>query len=203
MAGITSILPKSEGMRIALLNAMTAIVVAVITGVASYRAGERQGKGQAAAGLPGGEDRIERLNEIRSKDGQLKDKQGQIEGLQNQIVSLQRTVDFLMGKTGTLNELVEEYERRLGIPQQGRIVLFQHIDYRGHRCYLKPGEDVSDLRLYGFGNTVSSVKVVGNLRAKAYSGTDYDGTPLPIERDLPSLRDYGWNDVIQSIIVEK
>lgn len=118
--------------------------------------------------------------------------------------SLLRTVDFLMGKTGTLNEKIDDYERRLNIPQTGRIILFEHINYKGHRCYLKLGDDVPELSLYGLGGRVSSIKVEGAVLAKGYSEINYAATPfLSIESDMPSLVDYSWNDKLQSIAVEK
>jgi hypothetical protein len=118
--------------------------------------------------------------------------------------SLRRTVDFLMGKNGTLNEKIDDYEKRLNIPQKGRFILFEHVNYKGHRCYLKPGDDVAELSLYGFANNVSSIKVEGALKGRAYSEVNYAGSPfLLIESDMPSLADYHWNDKIQSISVEK
>jgi hypothetical protein len=171
---------ESANVQVAKISAVQAIVVALITAIATaipvYFAARQQGQ----------------------------------QGRENLVVkpidseSLRRTVDFLMGKNGMLNEKIDEYEKLLKVPQTGRLILFEHVNYKGHRCYLKPGDDVAELSLYGFANNVSSIKVEGGLKGRAYSEVNYAGSPfLLIESDMPSLADYHWNDKIQSISVEK
>jgi hypothetical protein len=140
---------------------------------------------------------------LGSLSGWYGEKQTPFFGGQNQISSLERTIDFLKGKTGKLNQKIDEYEGKLNIPRKGRIILFDHINYKGHRCYLTLEDDVSDLNLYGFGNTVSSIKVEEGARAKIYSGIDYTGASWLIESDMPSLVDNNWNDRILSISMEE
>lgn len=127
-------------------------------------------------------------DEIRNKENEVRDKQ-------DQIVVLQKTIDVLMGK-------VDRYEEQMTGPQS-RIILYEHIDYEGHGCYVKHGDKAPDLRLYGCGNSISSIKVEGNIRGRAYSGINYTSSPaLQIDHNMPFLDSY-WNDRILSVIIEK
>lgn len=126
-------------------------------------------------------------DENKIKENELRDKQ-------NQIEDLQKTIDVLMGK-------VDRYEEQMtGL--QSKIILYEHIDYKGHGCYVRLKDNAADLRLYGCGNSVSSIKVEGNIRGKAFIGIKYtSSTPLQIDQDMPFLDQY-WNDRILSVIVE-
>lgn len=186
-------LPKSakehleyrQAILVALIAAVASVIVAAIP---AYFAGKQQGKETTAVKSVENQSRPIYQDEIRNKENEIIDKQ-------NQILSLGKTIDFLMGK-------VDKYENQLKVPG-GRIILYEHIDYKGHGCYLRLGDDASDLRLYGFGNTVSSIKVEGNIKARAYSGINYSSSPpLQIDHSMASLDDY-WNDRILSIIVEE
>lgn len=193
-------LPKIEKERLEyrkaiILAVITSVTSVIVTAIPAYFLGRQQGKENATVKLVESESKPAYQDEVRNKESQVTDKQ-------NQIQILRRTIDFLMGKTGKLNEKVDDYERKLKIPQKGKIILFEHVNYKGHRCDLKLGEDVPDLSLYGFGNTVSSVKIEGAVRARAYSEVNYAIYPfLEIESDMPLLADY-WNDRILSISVE-
>lgn len=138
----------------------------------------------------------------RVSTGHYADQAKEIAGAQSRVWALERTIDYLKGKTGKLNQQIIDYERRLNIPPTARIILFDHIDYNGHRCYITLGDDVSDLSLYGFGNTVSSIKVEGDIRAKIYNGINYTGAPLLIDSDRASLVEDAWNDRILSIDIK-
>jgi hypothetical protein len=122
---------------------------------------------------------------------------------QDRISALEKTIDFLKGKAARSSEKIGEYEKKLRIPSQGRVILFDHVAYRGHACYITLDDDVSDLTLYGFGNTVSSIKVEGDVQARVYNNLNYSGLSWIIDSDVPSLIDNDWNDKILSINVER
>lgn len=122
---------------------------------------------------------------------------------QDRISALEKTIDFLKGKSARSSEKIAEHENKLRIPSKGRVILFDHVGYRGHACYITPDDDVSDLTLYGFGSTVSSIKVEGDVQARVYSNINYSGLSWIIDSDMPSLIDNDWNDKILSINVER
>lgn len=122
---------------------------------------------------------------------------------QDRILALEKIVDFLKGKSSRASEKIADYENRLKIPSKGRVILFDHVAYKGHACYITPDDDVSDLSLYGFGNTVSSIKIEGDVQARVYNNVNYSGLSWLIESDMPSLLDNDWNDKILSINVER
>ena len=127
-------------------------------------------------------------DEIRTKENDIRDKQ-------KEIAVLQETIDVLMGK-------VDRYEEQVNGPQS-RMILYEHIDYKGHGCYVRHSDNATDLRLYGCGSSVSSIKVEGNIRGRAYSGINYTSSPaLQIDQNMPFLDQY-WNDKILSVIVEQ
>jgi hypothetical protein len=127
-------------------------------------------------------------DEMRNEKNEIRDKQ-------EELGVLAKTIDVLMGK-------VDKYEEQV-TGQQSRIILYEHIDYKGHGCYVRPADNASDLRLYGCGNSVSSIKVEGNIRGRAYTGTNYSPSPpLQIDHNMPFL-DYYWNDRILSVVVEQ
>jgi hypothetical protein len=143
-----------------------------------------------------GRDRYNKPDENVGKYTQTTDRQ-------DRISALEKTVDFLKGKYGKSSEKIAEYENRLKIPSKGRVILFDHVDYKGHACYITPDDDVSDLNLYGFGNTVSSIKVEGDVQARVYNNTNYSGLSWLIDSDMPSLFNNDWNDKVLSINVER
>jgi len=182
-------LPKSERdlefrktIIVALITAVTSVIVATIP---AYLAGLQQGKGSAPVGS----------DKNPAYQNEVSNKENVIRGKEDQLLILGKTLDVLMGK-------VDKYEEQLTIPQS-RIILYEHIGYKGHGCYIRLADNAADLRSYGCGNVVSSIKVEGNIKGKAYSEINYSSSPtLEIQQNMPFL-DYHWNDRILSIIVEQ
>lgn len=174
---------KNQTIIVALITAVATIIGAVIP---AYFAGKQQGK--ITAPCP-----IENTN--KSYETEIRDKDAEIREMQRQASNLGNILDVVRGK-------VDKYEQQLSVPQN-RIVLYEHIDYKGHGCYLRLGDDTTDLRIYGCGNSVSSIRVEGDIKARAYRGINFSPSPaLEISHSMPSLDDY-WNDRILSIIVER
>jgi uncharacterized small protein (DUF1192 family) len=81
-----------------------------------------------------------------------------------------------------------------------RIILFEHPNYEGKRFYFDVGE-YPDLQLYWFSGQASSIRLQGKLKAFAYEQADFKGDFLPIDKNMSSLVNSGWNDRIASIKV--
>ncbi len=97
----------------------------------------------------------------------------------------------------------EDIDRLKGIGTKipaNRIIIYEHADYQGNRVYCDVG-DYPDMYFYWMNDKVSSIKVIGNVKAIASENINFDGKALPIDGDIPTLVPSGWNDRISSIRV--
>lgn len=97
----------------------------------------------------------------------------------------------------------EDIDRLKGIGTKipaNRIIIYEHADYQGNRVYCDVG-DYPDMYFYWMNDKVSSIKVIGNVKAIASENMNFDGKTLPIDGDIPTLVSSGWNDRISSIRV--
>jgi hypothetical protein len=90
------------------------------------------------------------------------------------------------------------------VPRGRYATAYQYEWYSGGHVVLEPGRyDTADMQGLGLGNwAISSMYVGASVRIKAYKQPGFQGTPLVLEGSVGDLKPLGWNDVIQSVIVE-
>jgi hypothetical protein len=89
------------------------------------------------------------------------------------------------------------------VPRGLYATAYQHQGYAGAHVVLEPGRyDSADLPGLGLSGAISSVYVGAGVRVLAYRQPGFQGTPLVLSASVGDLIPIGWNDAIQSIVVE-
>lgn len=90
------------------------------------------------------------------------------------------------------------------VPRTRYATAYQYEWFGGGHVILEPGRyDTADMQGLGLdGWAISSIYVGSGVRIKAYKQPGFQGTPLVLDTSVDDLKPLGWNDVIQSIIVE-
>jgi hypothetical protein len=91
------------------------------------------------------------------------------------------------------------------LPKNHYGTAYQYEGYQGAHVLLEPGRyDTADLQSLGLsGWAISSVYVGSAVRIRAYSQPGFQGQPLILDASVGDLGPLGWNNVIESMIVEK
>ncbi len=94
--------------------------------------------------------------------------------------------------------------RHSGPREDGRVCVYEHIEYRGRYQCFEDGADVHDLRRLDWSDRISSIRTSGRARVVFHEHINFEGERLVVHRDLPDLtrvnaRDgSNWNDRISS-----
>jgi hypothetical protein len=91
------------------------------------------------------------------------------------------------------------------LPKNRYVTAYQYEGFKGSHVLLEPGRyDTADLQGLGLsGWAISSLYVGSEVRIRAYSQPGFQGTPLVLDASVGDLGPLGWNNVIESLIVER
>lgn len=82
--------------------------------------------------------------------------------------------------------------------QDGRVCVYEHIDYGGYEQCFDAGEGIPGLGR--FGNRISSVRIRGRIEVTLFEHQNFQGRQLTINSDVSDLRRFGsWNDEADSL----
>ena len=128
----------------------------------------------------------------------------------NHIGSLQVSSDYAYNTAPIYVPPYPEYPFGRLKPSAGidqGVCVYERPNYEGRFQCWTPGTEISDVNFANWRGRISSVRVLGEGRAVAFSNRDFRGDRIYIDRDMPDLsivpmRESGnWNHEIESIEV--
>lgn len=134
-----------------------------------------------------------------------------------------KTVVLLLASLGAAvllpaNDRDEPYERGFsGRRPAGRVIVYQHADFRGEALVLYPGDAIENMsgKTFDHGgklnDSISSIRVEGDVELFAYENARYRGEALRLTENARDLTGrliaaavgVSWNDRISSLRVER
>ena len=82
-------------------------------------------------------------------------------------------------------------------PAMALVGLYKDLNHTGEAAYI--GGDVPNLHDDGWGDNITSLKVLNGCRVRVYQHGNYGGDYADFTEDVSDLRDHGWNDKISSL----
>lgn len=138
--------------------------------------------------------------------------------------SVENLAELRTGAGGTWNDAISSIRAEAAPTPPGRgrhgssrIMLYRETNFRGDFIEVFPGDDFKNLAGVRFegghraNDSISSIRVIGPVRLRAFSAAGYGEHEIDIERDVADLsalaRSTGsgltWNDCISSFTVER
>ena len=87
------------------------------------------------------------------------------------------------------------------IEKKSTIVVYKDIDYKCKRQYIIVNNQTHFNNLQFMDTSISSIKIPEGLHLQIFENSDFTGASMYITGDIPNLKNYAFNDRMQSFIV--
>jgi len=114
------------------------------------------------------------------------------------IESSAERLDVIKPKYGDLEFIVKHVDP---IEKKTRMVLYQDINYRGYKEYIVANNKTHFSGLYSCNRSLSSLKIPLGLQMQVFDKPDFTGSSIIIMGEISNLRDFAFNDRMQSFII--
>ncbi len=83
------------------------------------------------------------------------------------------------------------------------IILFKDINYNGNKYYIMANNKTNFTDLDFLDGSISSIKIPDGLNIQVFDKPDFTGSSIILSGNIPNLKNYAFNDRIQSLSVNK